>query len=252
MKFLDKIIQDDMTSLINESYIDNIKNGSKIMITGCNGMIATYLLYFFCYLNDKKNKNVKIYALTRNMEKTSKKYADILKREDIEFISHDVNDEFDFDFNPNQLQYVSGKYYLNEGYNSNSDSSEGIWTSTDGLTWEKVYNGACETLLIKDVSFWMSQPSNSVSSPSLERGIYTSTDLQNWTCVWKPIDFSESHGAVDFQYVNNEFIFTTYYNIYKSTDGLSWDKVVPLGAGSLPKNNLTYDSSENQWLWYCR
>jgi len=152
--------------------------------------------------------------------------------------------------NPNQLQYVSGKYYLNEGYNSNSDSSGGIWTSTDGLAWEKVYDGACETLLIKDESFWMSQPSNSVSSPSLERGIYTSTDLQNWTCVWKPIDFSESHGAVDFQYVNNEFIFTTYYNIYKSTDGLSWDKVVPLGAGSLPKNNLTYDSSENQWLWY--
>ncbi len=107
MRFLDRIIQDDMENLINESYIDSIKNESKIMITGCNGMIATYLLYFFCYLNDKKNKNIKIYALTRNLEKTNNKYADILQREDVEFICHDVNDKFDFDFKIDYLFHLA-------------------------------------------------------------------------------------------------------------------------------------------------
>lgn len=150
---------------------------------------------------------------------------------------------------PDKLQYLTDIYYLNERYGS-SKPLGGIWTSPDGLTWNKIYDGACKELLMKDGTFWMNQPNSSAPSPSLERGIYTSTNLTDWTSVWKPGDFSDTQSVTAFQYVNGEFVFSTYYNIYKSVNGIDWTKIVPKGAGSSGNSNLVYDDINNRWLWY--
>lgn len=97
MKYNNKIIQDDMQNIDNMFSINKIEKNLSIMVTGCNGMIATYLIYYFIHLNDKYKFNLKIYGITRNLKKSVEKYKDVLDRNDLEFINHDVNFEFDFD-----------------------------------------------------------------------------------------------------------------------------------------------------------
>ena len=97
----------DLEELLNEAFASQIPNHANIMITGCNGMIATYLLYFFCYLNDHMNKEIHVYALTRNMEKTKNKFGDLMEREDVTFLLHDVNEPFDFDFSVDYLFHLA-------------------------------------------------------------------------------------------------------------------------------------------------
>ena len=51
--YCSKIVQEDMEELYsrNELPLKLLKNTS-IMITGANGMLATYLVYFFMYYRD--------------------------------------------------------------------------------------------------------------------------------------------------------------------------------------------------------
>lgn len=92
MNYNDTYVQQDMSLLNDEKFIDQIKQGDHILITGCNGMIATYLIYAFLYLNDKYQKQLKIYGTTRNMDKTKRKFADIYDRNDVIFIENDVTE----------------------------------------------------------------------------------------------------------------------------------------------------------------
>ena len=107
IKYKGKIIQSDLEKINNDKFLAQIATGSKIMITGCNGMIATYLLYYLLYLNDKYNKNLMIYAVTRNLLKTKKKFDDLLLREDVKFIEHNVNLEFDFDIKADYIFHLA-------------------------------------------------------------------------------------------------------------------------------------------------
>ncbi|MDL2276774.1 NAD-dependent epimerase/dehydratase family protein, partial [Breznakia sp. OttesenSCG-928-G09] len=79
----------------NDDYVSRIENGSVMLVTGCNGMIATYLIYFFLYLNDEYNKNIQVIGMTRSPDKTNQKYQDILERNDFSVLHHDVNGYFD-------------------------------------------------------------------------------------------------------------------------------------------------------------
>lgn len=81
--------------------IDNISKSSvnweklkecNILITGINGLIASYMTYTLFYLNDNKDLKIKVYGLARNKEKTHKKWGEILKREDFHVIYQDVTE----------------------------------------------------------------------------------------------------------------------------------------------------------------
>lgn len=108
MNYKNKIIQNDMSKIDNPLFKANIKKNSKIMITGCNGMIATYLLYYFIFLNDQSNLNIKIYALARNIKKCQEKFSDLWNRKDIEFLQHDVTRPFEFNFSVDYLFHFAG------------------------------------------------------------------------------------------------------------------------------------------------
>ena len=107
MNYLDEIVQNDMNRIDCKDLYSSISFDSKIMITGCNGMIATYLIYYFLYLNDTYHYNLTIYAITRNREKTEYKFQDIWKRNDIIFIEHDVNNPFQFEFSIDYLFHLA-------------------------------------------------------------------------------------------------------------------------------------------------
>ncbi len=97
-----EIIQKDILSISNQ--VDNYKKfkNKNILITGANGMIATYCIYYFMFLNDNKNMNIKIYALVRNINKLNKN-TNCEKRKDVIPIIQDVNDKIEIN---DKLDYI--------------------------------------------------------------------------------------------------------------------------------------------------
>ena len=70
MNYKNSIVQNDMKELADQSDIPvNLLQNKKILITGANGMLATYLIYFFMYLNEKKHLDIEIFAVSRNKKK---------------------------------------------------------------------------------------------------------------------------------------------------------------------------------------
>ena len=79
---------------ILNSDIDKLENKSTL-ITGANGLIGSYIVDFLDYLNTKYNKNIKIYALSRSINKLKKRFKNT---ETVKLIEQDLNDILNIDF----------------------------------------------------------------------------------------------------------------------------------------------------------
>lgn len=101
-----EIVQEDMDKLFlrKEVPIEMLK-GKKILITGANGMLATYLIFFLCYLNKKKKYGIEIFALTRNKEKAIERFSGIIQINDVIWLFQDVCDKLNIEDNQ-QIDYI--------------------------------------------------------------------------------------------------------------------------------------------------
>jgi len=63
-----------------------------VLVTGANGMLATYLLYTFLYLVEKKRMDIRIIALTRSLDKTRELYREFLDKPYFTVIHQDICD----------------------------------------------------------------------------------------------------------------------------------------------------------------
>ena len=90
MNYKNNIVQEDLKDLIENIKSFDIYKNKNILITGANGMLATYFIYLLMYLNDKKNMNIKIFALSRNREEMEKRFVKDNEREDLNLIVQDV------------------------------------------------------------------------------------------------------------------------------------------------------------------
>ena len=99
----DEIVKEDLKDLYNLKLDYNILKNKSILITGANSMIATYLSYYFMYLNDNANTNIKLYLLSRDDEKLQKKFVNNLNRNDIVSISQDVTKKINIE---EKLDYI--------------------------------------------------------------------------------------------------------------------------------------------------
>ena len=66
-------------------------DNKKILITGANGLICSYLIDLLMYRNIKFNSNMKIYALGRNEERLKARFKSFFDREDFVFIKQDIS-----------------------------------------------------------------------------------------------------------------------------------------------------------------
>lgn len=85
-----KIISQDIDYIINENLEwEKLKN-KTILISGANGLLASYLVYTLMKLNDSKGINCKIIGVVRNKAKACKKFAELLNRNDFKLVYSDV------------------------------------------------------------------------------------------------------------------------------------------------------------------
>lgn len=89
---LNKIVLDDLENVYQRNINwDKFRNAS-ILITGANGLIATYIIYMFLYLNERDDLGIRITGLARNPKKIKLKYGKLLERTDFGIIYQDVTE----------------------------------------------------------------------------------------------------------------------------------------------------------------
>lgn len=89
---LNKIVLEDLENVYKRDIDWTRFRNASILITGANGLIATYIIYMFLYLNERDSLGVKVIGLARNQEKMKNKFGDLLERDDFEVIYQDVTE----------------------------------------------------------------------------------------------------------------------------------------------------------------
>lgn len=84
------VIEKDLEYIISKSISWEKLRGKSVLITGVNGMIASYILYTLLYLNDTKHMDIQVWGLTRSREKTEKRFGSLLERKDFLILEQDV------------------------------------------------------------------------------------------------------------------------------------------------------------------
>lgn len=93
LQYSNKVLQSDMLDIINANLPYESFKDKSVLITGATGMIATYLVYFFNFLNTKKQYNIKIYALVRNKKKAEFLFKEILNEDNFFLLEQDIEEE---------------------------------------------------------------------------------------------------------------------------------------------------------------
>lgn len=90
-----------ITPIIN---VSNLQNKS-ILITGANGLIASYLIDYLIYLNKTKNINIKIYAMSRSKLKLEQRFKN---QSELTFVEQDLNKTFKFNKKIDYIMHTAG------------------------------------------------------------------------------------------------------------------------------------------------
>lgn len=88
---MNKIILDDCIQIYEKNNFWNDFYNKNVIITGPYGMIASYIVYMFIYLNEYHNANVMVTAVGRSREKFVKKFGAYSNKPYIKFIQNDLS-----------------------------------------------------------------------------------------------------------------------------------------------------------------
>jgi len=115
---MNKIIQEDLKFIIDSTIIDWNRFANKtILITGANGMLASYMIETLLKLNEEvlKDKPCIVLAMVRNRERAHERFKDYLGDTNLFFNYKDLNESLDFgntiDFIIHSASIASPKYY---------------------------------------------------------------------------------------------------------------------------------------------
>lgn len=88
---MNNIIDEDIENIISSGIKWDEFNEKTILITGANGLLASYMIYTLMKLNEKYDVNCKVLALVRNETKAKIKFAEYMNNNQFELLVGDVN-----------------------------------------------------------------------------------------------------------------------------------------------------------------
>ena len=92
-----KIVAEDLQNIAAQPIHWEKLREKTVLITGVNGMIATYLAYILLYLNDTKQMGIHVLGLARGEQKTRERFGDLLDRADFDLLIQDVTKPIFYD-----------------------------------------------------------------------------------------------------------------------------------------------------------
>lgn len=94
--FNSEVVQTDLQKVVEESLPWDNLNDKTCLVTGSNGMIATYIIYFLMFLNRKYCMNIHVIALSRNRIKSEELFVDFLTDSHFEMMIQDVCESIEY------------------------------------------------------------------------------------------------------------------------------------------------------------
>lgn len=108
------IINGDMQTIFRQvKCVHKLKNCS-VLVSGASGMLASYCVMFFIYLNEIHGYNIKILANARNVKKLENRYGFYLKKPYFEIIEgavEDINLNYNTDYILHTASPASPQFY---------------------------------------------------------------------------------------------------------------------------------------------
>lgn len=106
--FENPIIRSDMEDIYSRNLPwDEFKN-CTVLITGAYGMLASYLTFFFIWLNEEMGEHISIIAAVRNKEKAEKIFTDVLDKSYFKLYLNDINEKFEFEGDIDYIFHAAG------------------------------------------------------------------------------------------------------------------------------------------------
>lgn len=84
------IVRDDMDEMLQANLPWDQLEGKSCLVTGANGMIATYMVYLLMSLVRDKKMDIRVIALSRNRQRSEMLFADLLNDSHFELLIQDV------------------------------------------------------------------------------------------------------------------------------------------------------------------
>lgn len=103
-----RIVKDDLQTIVSIPLPWQQLNGKVVMITGANGMLASYLTYTLLYLVEKKGLDISVLALTRTESKSRELYSLFIGKPYFKIIVQDVAESIDYNGHIDYILHFAG------------------------------------------------------------------------------------------------------------------------------------------------
>ena len=108
MNYKQTVVQADLKRMSQDPAINWEKlRGKRVLITGANSMLATYMVYLLAYLNETRDLAIEIVAAARNIEKAAERFRGLGPDQQVTLIQHDVNQPLSFDLPVHYLVHAA-------------------------------------------------------------------------------------------------------------------------------------------------
>lgn len=97
MFFKREFFEKDLITMTSIDIDFNKIDGKNILITGANGLIASYFIDMLMWLNQSKKYSINIYAMCRNKAKAKVRFRDYIDDKKFNILEQDVNEYIDVD-----------------------------------------------------------------------------------------------------------------------------------------------------------
>jgi len=111
-----KIVSEDLKEIISSGLEWNTFEGKTVLVTGANGMLATYITYTLIYLVEEKNIDITILVLTRSLDSTKELYGSFIDKPYFKVINQDISTPIEYSGNIDYIFHLAGNaspYHIN-------------------------------------------------------------------------------------------------------------------------------------------
>lgn len=102
------IIKEDMEDIFSRNLDWKKLDGKTVYISGAYGMIASYIVYFLCYISEYKGIKVNIAAQGKSPEKAEKRFGSLMEKDYFHFTCEDICREISYEGNIDYIIHAAG------------------------------------------------------------------------------------------------------------------------------------------------
>jgi len=103
------IVTQDLKEIVSEHLPWEKFFNSTVVVTGASGILPSYMVETFLYLNEIFDANIKVVGVFRNFEKALKRFSAYEGRRDLILIKHDVCRPFTFEGDVHYVIHAAGQ-----------------------------------------------------------------------------------------------------------------------------------------------